>query len=123
MLNIIRNSSGAVTFRLAADISDKMSSEVMSRVYEQINPDALGQDFRDLSVATKYCELLNRRSKNLKTGAIKRLVHNYPSHDFVIDAEEAKEIFERLEFPTPTLYMMILNRPQICSFQSWERLL
>ena len=110
MLNIVKSSGGAVTFKLAAEISAKISSEVMSRVYEQVNPDALGQDFRDLSVATKYCELLHKRSRNLRPGAIKRLVHDYPSHDFVIDAEEAKEIFERLEPPSAALYHLMAQR-------------
>jgi hypothetical protein len=104
MLSIISKSAGAISFRLAADISAKVSSEVMSRVYEQINPEALGQDFRDLNVAEQYCKRLNRKFKNLRPEAINRLVHNYPSHNFIIDMEEAMELFERVDLPTSSLW-------------------
>jgi hypothetical protein len=103
MTEIVTSSSGAVSFRLAAEISARVSSRLMSKIYEQINPDALGQDLRDLNIADKYCERLNRRFRNLKPEAVHRLIHDYPSHDFVIDFEEAKEIFENVELPTPTL--------------------
>ncbi|WP_163006001.1 SDH family Clp fold serine proteinase [Methylobacterium brachiatum] len=112
MLSIVNSSKGAVSFKTAADISTKVSSEVMSVIYNQINPEALGQDFRDLEVATKYCERLNRRFANLRTGAIKRLVHDYPSHDFVIDGEEAREIFVRLSLPPPSLLNLMVRRAQ-----------
>jgi hypothetical protein len=103
MLGMIGNSYGSVSFKMAADISAKMSSEIMSKIYEQINPDSLGQDFRDLSVATKYCERLARWSGNISNDGIRKLVHDYPSHDFVIDSEEAKEIFVHVDLPTPTI--------------------
>jgi hypothetical protein len=82
----------------------------MAKVYEQINPEALGRDVRDLNVAMEYCVRLNKRSKNLKADGIQRLVHGYPSHDFVIDLEEAREIFERVGAPTRALYDVILPR-------------
>ena len=81
----------------------------MSKIYEQINPDSLGQDFRDLSVATKYSERLSKRSCNIKDDGIRRLVNEYPSHDFVIDVEEAKEIFNNVELPSGTLYKLMVQ--------------
>lgn len=114
MIGIISKSGTAVSFRLAADIASRTSARVMSRIYEQINPDALGQDYRDLNIALKYGERLNRRYGNLKKNALRRLVYDYPSHDFVIDLEEAKEIFERVELPTPTLVELITNRSMDC---------
>lgn len=105
MLEIIQSSGGNVSFRTAADVAARTTADVMSRVYEQINPDTLGQDFRDLNVATQYCGRLNRRFQNIASDGIRRLVHDYPAHDFVIDLEEAREIFTRVELPTPTLYM------------------
>jgi hypothetical protein len=110
MVGIIGNSQGAVSFRLASDISARTTSRLMSRIYEQINPDALGQDFRDLSVAAKYGERLNMRYRNLKSDGIKRLVYEYPSHDFVIDLEEAKEVYERAILPTPVLFTIMKAR-------------
>lgn len=107
MLKIINNSYGNVSLKVAADISARVSGEIMSKIYEQIHPDSLGQDFRDLSVATKYCERLAKWSKNISDSGIKRLVHDYPSHDFVIDSEEAKEIFQKVDLPTPTLVRLL----------------
>ena len=107
MLKIINNSYGNVSLKVAADISSKISADIMSRIYEQIHPDSLGQDFRDLSVATSYCERLAKWSKNISDRGIKRLVHEYPSHDFVIDSEEAKEIFNKVDLPTRTLVRLL----------------
>lgn len=111
VLEIIRGSGGAVSFRLAADISARMSAQLMSKIYEQINPDALGQDARDLNIATEYCKRLNKRGNNIRAEAIERLVHGYPSHDFVIDLEEAQEIFLRVEKPSQSLYDIMKSRP------------
>ncbi len=103
MLGITSHSYGNVSFKVAADISARMATDIMSKIYEQINPDSLGQDFRDLSVATSYCERLAKWSKNITAEGIKRLVHEYPSHDFVIDSEESKEIFLKTGSLTPSL--------------------
>lgn len=110
MFEIIGNSQGAVSFRLASDISAKTTARLMAKIYEQINPDSLGQDFRDLSVASKYGERLNMKYHNLKNDGIKRLVYEYPSHDFVIDLEEAKEVYERAVLPTATLFKILNAR-------------
>ena len=80
-------------------------------IYAQINPEVLGQDFMDLTVAEKYCERLNKSSRNLKPGAIHRLVYEYPTHDFVIDFEEASELFESVEQPTVTLISLLIPSP------------
>lgn len=112
MLGIISHSNGNISFKIAADVSAKTTAELMGKIYEQINPDSLGQDFRDLSVATKYCERLNKRGKNIKSDGIKRLVHEYPSHDFVIDIEEAKEIFTQVNLPSVFLYDFMIKNLQ-----------
>ena len=114
MFEIKRKSVSSISFRLAADIASRMSSRLLARVYEQINPADLGQDNRDLSVAFQYGERLNRRFSNLKPNALKRLVYGYPSHDFVIDIEEAREIFERVELPTATLVNLMGSRTSDC---------
>jgi len=109
MVKIVERSQGAVTFKLASEIAAKVTAGLMAKVYEQINPEALGQDCRDLSVATEYCTRLNQKSGNLKTSAIERLVHGYPSHDFVIDLEEAREIFVNVDRPPRHLYDIMIK--------------
>jgi Serine dehydrogenase proteinase len=110
MLSIISASRGSVSFRLAAEIAAKMTADIMSGIYAQINPEALGQDFMDLNVAKEYCERLNKRTGNLKPGAITRLVYEYPTHDFVIDFEEATELFHNIALPTETLVELMKAR-------------
>ena len=104
----IKNRSGSnVSFRLAAELARDVTIGLMGNVYQQVHPDALGKDFRDLSIATKYGDRLNMKFGNLKAGGIKRLVHDYPSHDYVIDHEEALEIFNRVELPQPMLWDLV----------------
>jgi len=110
----IKRRSLSVSFRLAAEIASKMSSDLLGRVYEQIIPAELGQDNRDLSIAYAYGERLNERFGNLRPAGLKRLVYEYPSHDFVIDLREAKQIFERAELPSPTLVNLMDTRTSDC---------
>lgn len=117
MYQITDRSQGSISFKASADVAARTTSEIMGRIYEQINPDMLGQDFRDLSVATEYCTRLNERFKNVTTRGddpehtgVGRLVHGYPSHDFVIDFEEARGLFERVELPGRVLYKIMRAR-------------
>jgi len=110
MLGIIERSSGNVSFKLAAELSARVASQVMSEIYNQMNPETIGRDYRDLRVATEYGERLNRRYQNLKPDMIQRLVHEYPSHDFVIDLEEAKGLFERVSLPSARLFQIMAER-------------
>jgi hypothetical protein len=114
MLQTIVSAGGSVSFRLAAEIAAQAAASVMSKIYEQITPDSIGQDFRDLSVATEYCQRLNRKACNISAQGIDRLVNDYPSHDFVIDLQEAKEVFEKVHLPTPTLYKVLSSAPKEC---------
>lgn len=107
MLNIKAASSNQVTFRLAADIATQLTSSLLSPIFAQINPDVIGSDYRDLSVAKEYGERLAKFSKNPKPNAVRRLVRDYPSHDFIIDRDEAAEMFENVSEPTPELYDLI----------------
>jgi Serine dehydrogenase proteinase len=110
MMEIKNRSSSNVSFRLAAELARDVTIGLMGNVYSQIHPDVLGKDFRDLSIATKYGDRLNRKFGNLKPDGIARLVHEYPSHDFVIDRDEAEEIFNRVESPNAKLWDLLKRR-------------
>lgn len=107
MLQIVIASEGRVSFKLAADIAARVTGDTMSKIYEQINPDCLAEDYRDLSIATQYCRRLNQFACNIDEDGIDRLVNSYPSHDFVIDLEEARSIFRRVDLPSQTLYKIM----------------
>ena len=65
-------------------------------LFTQLNPEKLGEFSRALSVGTEYGERLLRRftswDKEKRTRILEKLVHGYPSHDYVIDYHELKEI-------------------------------
>jgi hypothetical protein len=107
MMEIKRRSGFRVRFRTAADLATNLTVGLFSKVYDQLDPIAIGDDYRDLHVALEYGERLARHSKNLKPGAISELIHNYPSHDFVIDDEEAKKLFRTVRRPPKEFFEIL----------------
>ena len=99
MLEIKRRSGGLISFEVASQIAVSMTTGVMSSVYAQIKPDDLGLDLRELNVAIAYGLRLVRHGKNAKRGTVRHLVEDYPTHDFIIDASEAKGLFKAVSEP------------------------
>ena len=112
MLRIKARGPG-ISFKMATDIATRISADVMRTVYDHVNVDAIGEDARNLAVAIEYCQRLDKRFNNLKAGCADRLVHDYPSHDFVIDSDEAQELFARVELPSPTLLAFMSDKEHI----------
>ena len=107
MMEIKRRSGNRVRFRTAADLAMQMTTGLFSHIYSQIDPLSMGEDYRDLHVALEYGERLAKYSRNLKPGGVTDLVHKYPSHDFVIDLEEAKELFRTVNRPPSEFYELL----------------
>lgn len=65
-------------------------------LFNQLDTEKLGEYSRALSVGTEYGERLLRRftqwDDEKRTSVIERLVHGYPSHEYIIDYHELKEI-------------------------------
>lgn len=101
-----------ISFKMASEIAGKVTGEIMRNVYDHVNIESIGEDARNLSVASEYCARLASKSDNLRKGCIERLVHGYVSHDFVIDVEEARTLFRRVEIPTDTLYRLLEEHQQ-----------
>ena len=119
MLGITLASSHAISFDVASRIASKITTGVMSPVYAQVDPESLGNDLRDLSVATAYGERLVRHSGNATRETVRRLVEDYPTHEFIIDREEAKELFENVSDPTNEMNeLMIALGENVYSVQS-----
>ena len=62
-------------------------------LFTQLDPEKMGEYSRALAVGTEYGERLLRRSNVTNSEAIiEKLVHGYPSHEYIIDYLEIKEM-------------------------------
>ena len=80
---------------LEGHYANELLASIVSNLYQKFDPDELGRDSRYLSVGQKYARQLLQRANYGKDKAqdiAHRLVWEYPSHDFLIDLSEAKEI-------------------------------
>ena len=84
--------------RGAAERASELAVGLVSPISAQLDPDQIGEVERGVSMAREYARRIDRG--NLKPGALDRLVSGYPSHDFVIDREEARDLFQRVRPPT-----------------------
>lgn len=88
------------SLRLRNNANTLMSS-IVSNLYQNFDPNELGKDSRYLSVGEQYALRLLRRAKYEEDkiqDIAHRLVWGYPSHDFLIDWREAKEIGLNIEY-------------------------
>ena len=87
--------------KLSATIATNITKGLLSPIYEQIDPMRLAEVNRSLSITQEYAD---RLARNLKDDALSKLIMEYPSHGFVIDREEAKTLFKRVDKPPPLLF-------------------
>ena len=97
MLHITFGSGKSISFEAASKVAANLTTGTMSQIYARIKPDDLGNDLRNLRVAEAYGTRLAKHGQNTKPDTVSRLVHKYPSHDFIIDADEAKTLFENVD--------------------------
>jgi hypothetical protein len=89
LLRIVASSRGSITTQTASEIASDMASSLMEPISSQIDPLRLGEDERMMMIASEY----GGRLAPQREDAIAQLIQDYPSHGFVIDVEEAKDIF------------------------------
>jgi hypothetical protein len=99
MLDLVSHSGGAISTKTAAEIARDLVVGLYQPITAQVDPNRLGEIRRASQIAHAYAEKLG--SANLKNGAIDTLVNRYPSHGFVIDAEEARNLFKTVSAPSP----------------------
>ena len=73
--------------------------DIVKTIYEPIcnklDPYQIGEYNRKINISLKYMQMMNNKSDNLKDSG--KLINGYPSHSFVIDYEEAKNLFKNVE--------------------------
>jgi Serine dehydrogenase proteinase len=87
-LSIKAKSSGTITTITAMEISSQLAVGLIAPISGQIDPLKLGEIQRSVNIAREYGKRLCA-----KTELITNLIIEYPSHDFVIDFEEAQKLF------------------------------
>lgn len=107
LLSIKQRSSDNISFPIASEVAGEMASKVMTPIFAQISPSILGSDYRDLQVAIEYGDRLAWHSENISPVAVRFLTEQYPSHDFIIDKQEAEKLFDEVDGPSPELWTLI----------------
>lgn len=88
-----------ISTKMSADIAARLTEALIAPMAAQIDPIKLGEHQRAMSIAITYGQRLSDKSKCLKDGALFKLIASYPSHGFVIDRKEARELFRNVEKP------------------------
>jgi hypothetical protein len=105
LLDLQRKSGGFITTKTASDIATSMAIGLMSPIASQLDPMRIGEIRRSMTIARDYGIRLNADREVLD-----KLIHDYPSHSFVIDFDEAKELFGEGNVRTPEAFETALER-------------
>lgn len=76
---------------MSTKMAISLTAQLLRPLYEQIDPIKVAEAQRYLQIAYGYGERLN--AGNLKHGTLDKLACQYPSHGFVIDREETRQVF------------------------------
>ncbi|MBB2805889.1 hypothetical protein [Xanthomonas arboricola] len=101
-LSTVARSEGSISARMATDIAAKVSAGVYKKIFSQIDPHHLGETQRAMEIGQAYGARLASVSDNIGREGIERLIVSYPDHGFVIDEQEAEEIFHTTRKMTKT---------------------
>ncbi len=105
-----------LTTKMSAQIASEMAIGVFKEIYAQIDPIRLGEIDRAMNIAAAYGERLVRGRGNAKEDALGRLLAAYPSHEFVIDREEAGELFNSVRAPTDAEQALLTHLGRVVRF-------
>ncbi|MGL4639380.1 MAG: hypothetical protein ACRCVX_06620 [Shewanella sp.] len=98
---IIQSSGGVVSFQTASHCASEIVASLYGPIFGRIDPEEVGSRARAMRLGEDYGVRLNQKYTNLKDGALERLSQSYSSHGFVIDAEEACALFNRVRLADP----------------------
>lgn len=87
--------------KMAGELACRLACGVVEPLYAQIDPNRIGEMQRAIQIAHEYGRRLDGHGSNLKDGALDTLVAGYPSHSFVIDRKEARDLFNSVDSLTP----------------------
>ena len=97
LVDLKSGSRGQLSTKLAAEIASHLAVGLYEKIYEQIDPTQLGSIERSINIASDYGMRL--KTDNVKPETVDKLVSGYSSHNFVIELEEAKTLFNTVRLP------------------------
>ena len=90
--------------KVASDIASKLTRGIYEPIATQIDPMKLAEFQRANDITMAYGVRLAEVGKNLSSSySLASLIAQYPSHGFVIDRKEARQIFAKVKEPTDDL--------------------
>jgi hypothetical protein len=87
---------GLLSFPSAAKAASEFVTQLYAPILGRIDPEEVGARSRAMKIADDYGQRLALKWQNVRPGAVTRLAETYSSHSFVIDRDEAAELFVRV---------------------------
>ena len=100
LLEIKRGSRGAVSLKMATEIATSMTTGLFAPIYGQVDPLHVGESARAMNITSEYGERLLDVAGNIGKEELGYIISGYPSHSFVIDRDEATQLFRYVRPPT-----------------------
>jgi hypothetical protein len=94
-LKVRQRSGGVITTKTASEIAAAISVGIYSPISDKIDPSRIGDLQRSCDIALQYGIRLG-----MQEHLVHYLIHGYPSHGFVIDLREAKQLFKNVRLTT-----------------------
>jgi hypothetical protein len=91
---------GGLSTRVATEIAVKLVNGIFQPIAAQIEPLRVAEMQRATTITYTYGTKLKNDGKNVTDVGLETLVGGYPSHSFVIDRKEARQIFKSVLAPT-----------------------
>lgn len=98
---IVNRSGNTVSTKTAFDVSGTLVAGLFQPVAAKIDPDRLSEVDRMMKIAKEYGERLGGANLKDDSGeSLERLNSGYPTHEFIIDTKEAREILKAVLLPS-----------------------
>lgn len=88
-----------ISLETIADTGIRITQGLCRPIYDKIDPRHVGEVSKALEISKEYATRLAGVSVNISEQNIDKLIHGYPSHEFVIDGNEASMLFRHVRKP------------------------
>lgn len=108
-LNLNFRSENRIALNTAMDVASKLATDLFAPLLAKLDPIDVGERARESAVAREYGRRLLEHSKNMELDKLTTLIQGYPSHSFVIDRVEAKQLFTNCRDSTESESSLAVN--------------